>query len=605
MQWRTCLLALALPGMVLLAPRTAAACGGTFCDGAGPVPMPVDQTGEDILFVRDGDQIEAHVRIEYTGEAERFAWMIPLPAVPEVSLGCDELFSRLSGATIPFWNTQRTFADPSDQPGLTSQGFVPDDGGGDPSGPPTVVSKQLVGDFEVVVLQGGTASEVIDFFIANDYAFEDDAEPLLQEYIDEGFLITGVKLQAGADVEAIQPLVFRFTGFEPCVPLRLTSVAVRDDMGIRAYFLGDERWAPSNYQHVLVNPFAFDWNALTYPTYVAAVSQAVDEAGGQAFVTEYAGPTSVVPTDSIWRPEWTTEGMVGMTELELIHTLSEFGLLPSAGMRSEVWAVMREYLPPPAGWLSDEVTFWYWLRVHDDVGPLQVLLDPFGNPLGPLNWDIPGFAAAFDERIIIPGAHAVELLTTRSMLTRLHTTMSGHEMTLDPIFHPAPELGQLRELRQTGALVLPGLSWTDYAVPLEISGITPDVRSTAHLCVVDDGPWPFDSPAIADMPRALRVEQLAEGAPPQVLVDNEAAIRAALNGHNAGSPCELDESGTSTGTGTSESGSGSDGAGLQSETASCACDARNGAPLGAGASLVLLGLLGVGGRRRDTLRSRD
>ena len=32
-----------------LAPTPARACGGTFCD-SGPVVMPVDQSGENILF---------------------------------------------------------------------------------------------------------------------------------------------------------------------------------------------------------------------------------------------------------------------------------------------------------------------------------------------------------------------------------------------------------------------------------------------------------------------------------------------------------------------------------------------------------------------------
>src|SRR5690606_8285409 len=54
----------------------AAACGGTFCD-AGPQVMPVDQRGENILFVVDGDTVEAHVQIEYTGDPEKFAWIVP------------------------------------------------------------------------------------------------------------------------------------------------------------------------------------------------------------------------------------------------------------------------------------------------------------------------------------------------------------------------------------------------------------------------------------------------------------------------------------------------------------------------------------------------
>ncbi|MCA9693506.1 MAG: hypothetical protein KC636_28180, partial [Myxococcales bacterium] len=45
--------ACALPVVAIaLTPQIADACGGMFCD-AGPSPMPVDQTGENILFVVD------------------------------------------------------------------------------------------------------------------------------------------------------------------------------------------------------------------------------------------------------------------------------------------------------------------------------------------------------------------------------------------------------------------------------------------------------------------------------------------------------------------------------------------------------------------------
>ena len=51
------------------------------------------------LVLTDGDMLEVHVRIQYTGAAERFAWMVPLPAVPEVEIGVDALFDALSDAT--------------------------------------------------------------------------------------------------------------------------------------------------------------------------------------------------------------------------------------------------------------------------------------------------------------------------------------------------------------------------------------------------------------------------------------------------------------------------------------------------------------------------
>src|SRR5690606_23793336 len=116
-----------------------------------------------------------------------------------------------------------------------------------------------VGSFEIVVLGGGSATQVLEFFATNDYYFEANAEPIIQQYLDEGFLITGVKLTAGVESDAIHPLVFRFVGDEPCVPIRLTAVGAKQDMGIRAYFLGQERWAPFNYNHVQLNAAAYDW----------------------------------------------------------------------------------------------------------------------------------------------------------------------------------------------------------------------------------------------------------------------------------------------------------------------------------------------------------
>ena len=93
-----------------LHPRDAEACGGMFCDG-GPQPMPVDQTGENILFVWQGDTIEAHIQIQYTGEAAQFGWVIPLQSVPEFEVGSQPLFDALLAASVPTYGYSQTFDD--------------------------------------------------------------------------------------------------------------------------------------------------------------------------------------------------------------------------------------------------------------------------------------------------------------------------------------------------------------------------------------------------------------------------------------------------------------------------------------------------------------
>ncbi|HRI10414.1 MAG TPA: DUF2330 domain-containing protein [Nannocystaceae bacterium] len=109
------LTALTLASLAL--PRPAAACGGTFCDN-GPQAMPVDQTGETIVFVMGGDYTEAHVQIDYdpNTDASKFAWLVPMTAVPEFAVGSQQLFLNLQNGTVPaFGFTQ--FFEPCDYGG--------------------------------------------------------------------------------------------------------------------------------------------------------------------------------------------------------------------------------------------------------------------------------------------------------------------------------------------------------------------------------------------------------------------------------------------------------------------------------------------------------
>ncbi|HEY3237059.1 MAG TPA: DUF2330 domain-containing protein, partial [Polyangiaceae bacterium] len=281
-------------------PAEASACGGTFCD-SGPRAMPVDQTGENILFVMDGTSVEAHVQIQYQGDAARFAWIVPMPKVPDVTVGSQQLFANLLQGTVPTYgySNQRdscgSFASSGGSGGASfgsggSSGLLIV---GDPG--VTVVYQKTVGAFEVAVLSGGTADEVSAWLQTNGYASTATAPAILADYVAQGFVFVAVKLTAGAGINEIHPLVFRYAGNEPCVPLKLTAVAATPDMGVRVFFLGDDRVFPTNYKHVVLNPVRIDWN--TFATnYNSAITRAADSplADGHAFITEYAGASRVV-----------------------------------------------------------------------------------------------------------------------------------------------------------------------------------------------------------------------------------------------------------------------------------------------------------------------
>jgi Uncharacterized protein conserved in bacteria (DUF2330) len=440
---RVGLAAMAL-GVVLADAGTARACGGTFCDGVPPgqPPMPVDQTGENVLFVMSAGFVEAHIQIQYQGDPARFAWIIPVQKTPELSVGSEILFVNLLNATVPtFTLTSSSQGCGSGSSGSSSSGagcgassdstsassFGAPKTGGTDTDAPKVAARNTVGNFETVTLQPTSAQGLLDWLTQNGYESDAaDALPELQYYVGKGYVFVAVKLVPNAGVDEIHPLVVRYPGNEPCVPLRLTRVAAVDDMTVRTFFLGENRVVPTGaYKQVTLNPAQLDWIGLG-KNYNLAVSRAVDTpvADGHAFITEYAGPSSAVDKTGIYSASWSSAPFATETPEQALAELTSQGLLSCSSASScsaahpLVFPLLERYLPPPAG-VSD-ADYYSCLSCYPTAD--QSL------------WDGNLFAADYQTLISGPAQHAVDVLQNHLYLTRMVTRISPAEMTADPTF---------------------------------------------------------------------------------------------------------------------------------------------------------------------------
>jgi len=512
---------LGLTGALALAltPTPAHACGGFFCDQVNGVPTPVDQTGENILFVVDdaAGTVEAHIQIQYTGDPQKFAWIIPVTAVPDFTVGSEALFTNLLASTAPtytFTSTRDCADDNKDPPGCSS---VEASGAGDTlsqssgnltgtdseGGGPEIIKREVVGPFEIVVLQGGTASELIDWLDTYGYYQDPEATPIVQEYLDEGFLFAAAKLLHGAGVDEIQPLVMTYEGDEPCVPLRLTRIAATEDMGVRVFSLADARTVPSTYRHVELNEVRIDW-ANAGDNYKDIVAMAIDTPGadGQAFVTEYAGNSSIVDRAGIDDPAWDATVFADLPIVDVVDRLTAQNLLNcnlefDSGctfLHPRILPLLRTYLPPPQG--IEEESFWACLSCYEQ----DITVDA---------WSGPAFAKDMQERIVDPARHATQMLGRWPYLSRLLTVISPNEMTVDPEFITNDDLPDVSAQRQAAqSIPCAGSNRMD----------TPDGRS---ILLTEDRDWPtFEK----DMPYAARVEQMTPSGAPQELAEFEQAI---------------------------------------------------------------------------------
>jgi len=158
--------------------------------------------------------------VSFEGDAEDFAWVIPLPAKPEIAVTDAELFWELSDFTA--------IEVPS--PGLGCMffgGMAP----GDLEGV-DVIEEQVVGPYATAILSAANATALVDWLNANGYVFPETGEEIVSEYIQKEWYFVATKINAVEEdtgyalVEgAIEPIVLSFASDEIVYPLRITSLS--------------------------------------------------------------------------------------------------------------------------------------------------------------------------------------------------------------------------------------------------------------------------------------------------------------------------------------------------------------------------------------------
>ena len=269
----------------VLMPALAVACGGFFCSAS-----PVDQTAERVIFVKEDPQtVTSYVEITYQGEAEDFAWVVPVPAVPELDIWDGGAFNGLDLATQPqFQGNFGCFAPEADA------------GGQDPNGPPDrdddgvdVLAREQVGPFDTATITSNDPRALVQWLRDNGFRILPEMEPFVALYTAEGMKFVAMKLQPGEAVDAIAPIKMRYASAGMAVPLRLTAVAAQLEMGVKIWILGEKRYGVANMPNIDIDDADLRWDDWAWQSnYVPLVARSVDAAGGHGFITELATPTA-------------------------------------------------------------------------------------------------------------------------------------------------------------------------------------------------------------------------------------------------------------------------------------------------------------------------
>ncbi|MCC7385838.1 MAG: DUF2330 domain-containing protein [Deltaproteobacteria bacterium] len=495
-----------------LAAPDAHACGGFFCNAA----QPVIQTGEAIIFTVDLETrtVEATINIAYQGQASDFAWILPLQSAPTaIELGSTLAFQVMQQLTSPrFQLSSVENLGICEVPGQFAYDGVTSEcvggGCGEPagSGHVDILQQSEVGPYDTVVLSGKTAEDIRQWLVDDGYNVSDAMMQQVVPYVAQGDALMALQLQKDQSVGDIQPIKVVMSGDRACVPLRLTAIAAQDDMQVLVGILSNHgRAIPENYFHVTPNLARIDWRG-GGANYSPLIAEAVDEGQGNAFTTEFAGPSAIF-AQQIYVP-----GRIDVAALAAASRIDEFlRLVVQMGLtnRSELLGILTRAI-------SDEVLAAVPISRTAINRCVRCVVGVFGEA----TMDSATAAQEIQERILDPEQKAQASFDKFRYFTRLNTFISPAEMGIDPDF--------------SFSSTLPDVSNAHSAKMIRDCGAGgPPGSAVTHLILEDGTQIDFegDGTTFLDaMPAAAKVEQLAQGL---VIRDNTAAIKAMLDEQNA------------------------------------------------------------------------
>ncbi|MCT4352910.1 DUF2330 domain-containing protein [Streptomyces sp. Je 1-79] len=238
----------------LIAPAYACGCGAMIPDRNHRIG--VDRETSALRW--DGRTEQIVMRFTVRGDAERAAWIMPVPGRADVTLGDAELFDALDDLTRPEYRTRHHFWPrggnwPFDMG--TSDGAA---GAAPGKGAPDVgvVGRERLGPFDVARLTAGDPDALSDWLKTNGFELSDRLAAELTPYVEQKWEYVAVRLapdttDAGTGTStAVQvlggeltPLRISFASDRLVYPMRLSRLA-RTPQSLGLYVLADHRMEP-------------------------------------------------------------------------------------------------------------------------------------------------------------------------------------------------------------------------------------------------------------------------------------------------------------------------------------------------------------------------
>lgn len=303
-KWLAVWLAGVALGVVLGAGRGALADGCPFVAESGAA-LPVTSSRQQGYLIHFDGWETLCLQANYRGPVADVAWVIPVPAEPEIGLGDFQTLEAMEEKTRPQVVIEKL---PQSKTSCEERAPRPAEMGAPGLGVVLLKSAQ-VGDLEVEVIGGKDGEAVAGWLREHGYRVPAAAPAALDDYVRRGFKFVVAQVRAdrawqGEDAKAKEGLFsgtllkLRFRSEKPYYPLALSRVAAADETEIILFTVTEHRllpedWATGELRHraLLSDVEKLAEQGATKESQLGPLRQALAGLGGPGLVTEAALPT--------------------------------------------------------------------------------------------------------------------------------------------------------------------------------------------------------------------------------------------------------------------------------------------------------------------------
>jgi hypothetical protein len=285
--------------------RDAFACGGSFTPAAPSGESEDVVTDHRMVFSVGIDQTTLYDEIQFTGNAESFAWVLPVRGTASIGVSSDAVFQTIDSLTQvnvlapPMNCPPPPVCNNADTPGAAAAG----DAGAAGAPGVTVTQQQVVGPYETVQLSSTDPNALNAWLTQHGYSVPADVQPIIASYVQEQFNFVAVKLVPGQGVQSMRPIRVTWNGAAVALPLRMVTAGTASSAGVSLWVVGDGRWEAQTFPNFTIqaNELVWDWNTST-SNYDALRAQKQNALGGAAWQSESSVSIDSASTQAtIWQ----------------------------------------------------------------------------------------------------------------------------------------------------------------------------------------------------------------------------------------------------------------------------------------------------------------